>query len=29
MSWLSDIFSSSVGEVVGKVGEAVDRLALS
>ena len=29
MSWLSDIFSSSVGEVVGKVGEAVDRLVTS
>ena len=29
MSWLSEIFSSSVGEVVGKVGEAVDRLVTS
>ena len=29
MSWLSQIFSSSVGEVVGKVGEAVDRLVTS
>jgi hypothetical protein len=29
MSFFSDIFSSSVGEVVGKVGEAVDRLVTS
>ena len=29
MNWLSEIFSSSVGEVVGKVGEAVDRLVTS
>lgn len=29
MSWLSEIFSSSVGEVVGKIGEAVDRLVTS
>lgn len=29
MAWLSQIFSSSVGEVVGKVGEAVDRLVTS
>ena len=29
MSWLSEIFSSSVCEVVGKVGEAVDRLVTS
>ena len=29
MSWLADMFSSSVGEVVGKVGEAVDRLVTS
>lgn len=29
MSWLSEIFSSSVGEVVGKVGEAVDKLVTS
>ena len=29
MSWLSSLFSSSVGEVIGKVGEAVDRLVTS
>lgn len=29
MSFFSDIFSSTVGEVVGKVGEAVDRLVTS
>ena len=29
MSFFSDIFSSSVGDVVGKVGEAVDRLVTS
>ena len=29
MSWLSEIFSSSVGEVVGKVGEAIDSLVTS
>ena len=29
MSWLSQIFSSSVGEVVSKVGEAVDMLVTS
>lgn len=29
MSWVSDIFSSSVGEVVGKVGKAIDSLVTS
>lgn len=29
MSWISEIFSSSVGEVVGKIGEAADALVTS